>query len=165
MWDGFAQFNGGEVNQTWGRSKPLKLLCQEEALFSAGAAERDGFLSEPVLLAVFGPEPLRDLLRIESYRPTHAKTRNLSARGHTVNVLIVHSQYGRKVRNLNATTPGFQLFNQIEFHAIPPGNLFNSTVPDDPAMHSVRKRGNATVYQRGSRESHRVEPTSVGFCD
>jgi hypothetical protein len=113
MWDSFAQFNGGEVNQTWGRSKPLKLLCQEEAQFSAGTAERDGYLSGSVLLAVFGPEPLRDLLRIESHRPTHAKTRNLSARGHAVNVLIVHSQYGRKVGNLDATTPGFQLFNQI----------------------------------------------------
>jgi hypothetical protein len=110
---GFAQRNGGEVNQTWGRSKPHNFYATEEALFSAGAAERDGFLSGPVLLAVLGPEPLRDLLRIESYRPTHAKTRNLSARGHAVNVLIIHSQYGRKVGNLDATTPGFQLFNQI----------------------------------------------------
>src|SRR5579863_1892080 len=95
------------------RSKPLKLLYPRGALFSAGAAELDGFLSGPVLWAVFGPEPLRDLLRIESYRSTHAKTRNLSARGHAVNVLIVYSQYGRKVSRLDAATPGFQLFNQI----------------------------------------------------
>jgi len=91
----------------------LNFHATEEALFSAGAAERDGFLSGPVFLAVFGPEPLRDLLRIESYSSTHAKTRNLSARGHAVNMLIVYSQYGRKVRSLHATTSGFQLFNQI----------------------------------------------------
>lgn len=113
MWDGFAQLNGGEVNQTLGGPKPHKRLCHREALFSAGAAESDGFLSGSVPLAVFGPEPLRDLLRIESYRSTHAKTWKLSARGHAVNVLIVYSQYGCNVGNLDATTSGFQLFNQI----------------------------------------------------
>ena len=39
-------------------------------------------------MAVFAPEPLRDLLGIESHRSTDAKTRKLSARGHAVNVLI-----------------------------------------------------------------------------
>ena len=118
MWDGFAQLNLGEVIQTWVGSSHINFHATEETLFSAGAAESDVFLSGPVPLAVFGPEPLRDLLRIESYRSTHAKTRKLSARGHAVNVLIAYSQYGRKVRNLDATTPRFQLFNQIEFHAI-----------------------------------------------
>jgi len=113
VWDGFSQLNGGEVNQNWGRSKPHKILCHREALFSAGATESDGFLSGPVPLVVFGPEPLRDHLRIESYSSAHAKTWKLSARGHAVNVLIVYSQYGRKVGGLDATTPRFQLFNQI----------------------------------------------------
>jgi hypothetical protein len=115
--------------------------------------------------SVLCAKPFSDLLRIESYCSTHAKTRKLSTRGHAVNVLIVYSQYGRKVGNLDATTPGFQLFNQIEFHAIPPGYLFNSPVPDDPAMYSSRTRGIATSFQRGSRGSRRALPTSAGFCD
>jgi hypothetical protein len=113
MWDGFAQLNGGEVTRHWAGPSHINFHATEKALSSAGAAESGGFLSGSVPLAVLGPEPLRDLLRIESYRSTHAKTWKLSARGHAVNVLIVYSQYRRKVRSLDATTPGLQLFNQI----------------------------------------------------
>jgi len=57
---------------------------------------------------------------IETNGATDAEARELTPRGHAIDVFIVHSQYGRKIRNLDGATPGFQLFNQIEFHAIPP---------------------------------------------
>jgi hypothetical protein len=69
------------------------------------------------LVSILQTQPVRDLVGVEADGATDAKARELTPRGHSIDVLIVHSQEFGQVRDLHRSVPGFQFLYQVETHA------------------------------------------------
>jgi hypothetical protein len=79
-------------------------------------------------MPVLDPQPICDLLGIESNSAADSETRKLASRRHPVDVFVVHSQEFGQFGNLHCSVPGFEFLNQIETHAASSG----SAVADCP---------------------------------
>jgi len=73
-------------------------------------------------MPVLEPQPICDLLGIESDGTADAETRKLASCRHPVDVFVVHSQEFSQVADLHRSVPGFEFLYQIETHAASSGS-------------------------------------------
>ena len=73
-------------------------------------------------MPVLEPQPICDLLGIESDSAADPETRKLTPCRHPINVFVVHSQEFGQLGDFHCSVPGFEFLNQIETHAASSGS-------------------------------------------